>query len=107
MIDSFEKVWEKIEGDKKPYTEILEALRDEIAKREEIGHELFQIRDFKTQVLVENERNAFIQVQYGFLNQAFLGEPERLKEIGLDESEIWKTAQAKSAEKSAEALKRT
>ena len=98
MIDSFEKVWDKIDGESKSYKEILEALREEIGQRERLGSELHRKQDFKALTKVEQERETFIQVQYGIQDVSYLGEPERLKEIGLEESDIWKAARSKGLE---------
>jgi hypothetical protein len=95
---TFKEVWEKIGGENKTRPEILETLYEEISRREHIASELHKSEDFKALTLVEQERDSFIQVQYGIQNLSYLGEPERLKEIGLEESPIWKAAQAKHAE---------
>jgi hypothetical protein len=98
LIDSFEKVWEEIGGENKPYAEVLETLDEEISQREHLGSELHKSQDFTTLTKVERESDAFVQARYGLQGLAYLGEPERLKEIGLDESPIWKDAHAKGAE---------
>jgi hypothetical protein len=76
----------------------LKTLDDEIEQREVLGSELRRNQDFKGLTKVEQERNALTQVQYGIQELPYLGEPERLKERGLEESDIWKAAQSMAGE---------
>jgi hypothetical protein len=87
----FEQVWRKIGGDgKSTMTEVLEALRDEISSRESIASKLFRAKDFQAHAGVEQERNSFVQVQYGIQDMTYLDNG--------NESDIWKAARAKRPE---------
>jgi hypothetical protein len=90
MISTFEQVWDKIGGEHKPLMEILETLDEEITQRSHLGHELYEARDFKELTKVEQERSAFIQVQYGIQDLTYLDNG--------NESDIWKAALAKRPE---------
>jgi hypothetical protein len=91
MTYTFEQVWKKIDGENRAsMPEILEALQEEISKRESLASKLFHARKFETLTSVEQERNSFIQVQYGIQGLTYLGNG--------DESDIWKAAQAKKEE---------
>jgi hypothetical protein len=90
MISTFEQVWDKIGGENKTYTEILETLQEEISQRSLIGSELYEARDFKELTKIEQERSAFIQVQYGIQDLTFLDNG--------NESDIWKAALEKRPE---------
>jgi hypothetical protein len=90
MISTFEQVWDKIDGENKPLMEILETLQKEISEREGLVHELYEARDFKELTKVEQERMAFIQVQYGIQDLTYLDNG--------NESDVWKAALAKRPE---------
>jgi hypothetical protein len=90
MITTFEQVWDKIGGENRPLMEILETLDDEITQRSQLGAELYKARDFKELTKVEQERNAFVQVQYGLQDLTYLDNG--------NESDIWKAALAKRPE---------
>jgi hypothetical protein len=90
MISTFEQVWDKIDGENKTFPEILETLQEEISQREHLGAALYKSRDFKELTKAEQERNAFIQVQYGLQDLPFLDNG--------NESETWKAALTKRPE---------
>jgi hypothetical protein len=90
MISTFEQIWDKIDGENKTYTEILETLQEEISERGHLEFELYEARDFKELTKVERERMAFTQAQYGIQDLTFLDDG--------NESDIWKAALAKRPE---------
>jgi hypothetical protein len=93
MIYSFEQAWHVIGGEHKTSTmEILEALEEKISDQERMASKLFHAKKFETLTSVEQERNAFVQVMYGFQKLSFLDNGDE------NESEIWKAARAKREE---------
>jgi hypothetical protein len=88
---TFDQVWRKIDGDKKStMTEIVEALQEEISSRASLAAKLFKAQKFETLTSVEQERNSFVQVQYGIQDLPYLDNG--------NESDLWKTALAKRPE---------
>jgi hypothetical protein len=90
MISTFEQVWDRIDGENKPYPDILEKLQEEISQREDLIHATHEARGFKELTKEEQERMAFIQVKYGIQDLPLLDNGK--------ESEIWKAALAKRAD---------
>jgi hypothetical protein len=91
MIYLFEQVWRAIDGDNKASTgEIIEALQEKISEQEHMASKLFHAREFETLTSVEQERNSFVQVMYGFQKLPFLDNG--------NESEIWEAAREKREE---------
>jgi hypothetical protein len=94
MIYSFEQVWRVIDGDHKTSTmEVLEALQEKISEQEHMASKLFHTRKFETFTSVEQEKNSFVQVMYGFQKLPFLNNGDE------NESEIWKAAREKREER--------
>ena len=88
---TFEQVWRKIDGDNKStMAEIVEALQEEISSRATLASKLFHAKAFQTLTSVEQERNSFVQVQYGIQDLPYLDNG--------NESDLWKTALAKRPE---------
>jgi hypothetical protein len=70
--------------------DVLEALQEEISKRESLASKLSQARKFQTLTSVEEERNSLIQVKYGLQDLPYLDDG--------NESDNWRAAQAKRPE---------
>jgi hypothetical protein len=104
---TFEEVWDRIDGENKSLGEVGLELEEEISQREKIIHELYQSRNFdfeaftpaenKALSLAVMERDSFIQVLHGITNEPFITDPEEGLG-GLEESDVWKAAQAKYIE---------